>query len=93
MTKRLTRYLLAVALILSVGALGTHAVAHWHAHPYDEDHCQICHIGHAAIPRPAIQMAAQSPSPISRFALAEDFTPDLEAVRTLSIPRAPPASL
>ncbi len=91
MAKRITLRLLAVALILTVCALGTHAVAHWHGHAYDEQHCQVCHIGHAAIPQPAVQSAIQAPLPVARFALAEQSTPDLEPVRTLSIPRAPPA--
>jgi hypothetical protein len=91
MTKRQILRVLAIALILSVGALGTHAVSHWHAHAYDEEHCQVCHIGHAAIPQPAIQVAAHAPLPVVRFVAAEGFTPDLEAARTLSIPRAPPA--
>jgi len=91
MTKRLSRHLLAVALVLAVGALGTHVVAHWHGHACDEQHCQVCHIGHAAIPQPAVQATVQAPAPIARFALAEQSVVDLETVRTLSIPRAPPA--
>jgi hypothetical protein len=91
MPRRLTLCLLAVALILTVGALGTHAVAHWDGHAYDEQHCQVCHIGHAAVPQPPVQSAVQAPVLVARFALAEQSTPDLEPVRTLSIPRAPPA--
>ncbi|MGD1210564.1 MAG: hypothetical protein ABR973_04300 [Candidatus Acidiferrales bacterium] len=91
MRKRIALRLLAVALILTVSALGTHAVAHAHADAYDEQHCQVCHVGHAAIPQPAVQATVQAPAPIARFALAEQSTPDLEPVRTLSIPRAPPA--
>jgi hypothetical protein len=91
MAKRITLRLLAIALILTVCALGTHAVAHWHGQSYDEEHCQVCHIGHAAVPQPAVQSAVQAPVLIARFALDEQSTPDLEPVRTLSIPRAPPA--
>jgi hypothetical protein len=72
-----------VALILAVGALGLHAAIHWQGPSYDEQHCQICQIGHAAIPQPAVETPVQAP--------AEEPTPDLEAVETLSIPRAPPA--
>jgi hypothetical protein len=91
MAKRITLRLLAIALILTVCALGTHAVAHAHANAYDEQHCQVCHIGHAAVPQPAVQSAVQAPVLVARFALVEQSTPDLEPVRTLSIPRAPPA--
>lgn len=91
MAKRISRYLLAGVLVLAVFALGTHAAAHWHAHDYDEQHCQICHVGHAAAPQPVVQASVQAPVPIARFAPSEHFAPDLEAVRTLSIPRAPPA--
>ena len=91
MAKRLSWHLLAIALILGVSALGTHAVAHWHAASYDEQHCQVCHVGNAAIPQPAAQSAIQAPVLVARFALAEQSTPDLEPARTLSIPRAPPA--
>jgi hypothetical protein len=92
MAKRIARRLLAVAVVLAVLALGTHAVAFAHAHAYDEDHCQVCHIGHAAIPQPAMHVAMQAPAPIARFVTAETSAPDLEPVRTLSSPRAPPAA-
>jgi hypothetical protein len=91
MPKRIALRLLAVALILTVSALSTHAVAHWHSQTYDEQHCQVCHVGHAAIPQPAAQSAVQAPVLVARFALAEQSTPDLGPARTLSIPRAPPA--
>jgi len=91
MAKRLSRHLLAIALILAVGALGVHAVAHWHAHSYDDQHCQICHVGHAAVPQPVVQIGVQAPLPVARFTPTEDFSLDLEASFTLSIPRAPPA--
>jgi hypothetical protein len=91
MVKRTTNRLLAIAVVLALGALSTHAVSHWHAHAYDEDHCQICHVGHAAIPQAAAQVAAQAPVPTVRLTVAKEFTSDLEFVGTLSIPRAPPA--
>ena len=91
MTKRIAKRLLAVAAILALAALSTHAVSHWHDHAYDEDHCQVCHVGHAAIPQTAAQVAVQAAAPIARLALAEEFAPHLEFVYTLSIPRAPPA--
>ena len=92
MAKRIARRLLAVAVVLAVLALGTHAVAFAHAHAYDEDHCQVCHVGHAAIPQPAVHVAMQAPAPIARFVTAEGSAPDLEPVPTLSSPRAPPAA-
>lgn len=91
MTKQVANRLLTVSLILAVALLATHAVSHWHGHSYDEDHCQICHVGHAAIPQAAAQMAVQAAAPIGRVALAEEVAPDLDFVGTLSIPRAPPA--
>ena len=90
MAKRITLRLLAVALILTVCALGTHAVVHWDGHAYDEQHCQVCHIGHAAVPQTAAQVSLQAPVPIARFAHVEELAPYLVPVRTLSIPRAPP---
>jgi hypothetical protein len=91
MVKRTTNRLLAVAIVIAVALLTTHAVSHWHAHEYDEDHCQVCHVGHAAIPQPAAQVAVQAPAPTARIVLAEEFAPNFEFVYTLSIPRAPPA--
>ena len=91
MVKRLTLRLLAVALILGVGAMGFHAIAHWHANAYDDQHCRICQVAHAAAPQPAVHAVAQAPAPLARFAPVDEPTPDLEAVSTLSIPRAPPA--
>lgn len=91
MTKRIARRLLTVAAILALAALSTHAVSHWHNRAYDEDHCQVCHVGHAAIPQAAVQVAMQSAAPIARLAVSEEFAPDLDFVGTLSIPRAPPA--
>jgi hypothetical protein len=91
MLKRTTKRLLAVAIVLALALLATHAVSHWHIHAYDEDNCQVCHVGHAAIPQAAAQVAVQAAVPVARVALAEEFAPDLEFVYTLSIPRAPPA--
>jgi hypothetical protein len=91
MSKRTTNRLLAVVAILAVALLATHAVSHWHTQAYDEDHCQICHVGHAAIPQPAVQVAAQAPAPIARVTLAGELAPRPDFVYTVSIPRAPPA--
>jgi hypothetical protein len=91
MVKRTTNRLLAVAIIIALALLTTHAVSHWHSHAYDEDHCQVCHVGHAAIPQAAAQVAVQAATPIARVALAEKVAPQLDFVGTLSIPRAPPA--
>jgi hypothetical protein len=91
MVKRTTKRLLAIVVVVALALLATHAVSHWHSHAYDEDHCQICHVGHAAIPQAAAQVAVQAATPITRLALAEELAPDLDFVGTLSIPRAPPA--
>jgi hypothetical protein len=82
---------LAIALILCVCVLGAQSVGHWHDNPLDEQHCQVCHIGQAAIPQPAIQAEVQSPVPVARFVPADETSRDLDPVRTLSVPRAPPA--
>ena len=91
MPKRIVIRLLAVALVLAVGILGAQAIGHWHDNPFDEQHCQVCHIGHVAIPQPAVQAEVQTPAPVTRFAPTEESSRGLEPVRTLSIPRAPPA--
>jgi hypothetical protein len=91
MAKQTIKRLLAVTVLLALALLATHAVSHWHTHAYDEDHCQICHVGHAAIPQPAAQVAVKAAAPIARLALAEESAPELDFVGTLSIPRAPPA--
>jgi hypothetical protein len=89
--KRITRGLLTVATILALAALSTHAVSHWHVQTSDEDHCQVCHVGHAAIPQPAAQVAAQAPTQVAHVTLDNESAPHLDFVGTPSIPRAPPA--
>jgi hypothetical protein len=91
MTKRIAKRVLAVAVILALAALSTHAVSHWHNHAYEEDHCQVCHVGHAAIPQPAAQVAAQAPTPVAHVSIDNESAPRLDFVGTPSIPRAPPA--
>jgi len=91
MRKRKAISLLAIALVLAVVGLSTDAVCHWHSKAYDEQHCQVCHIGHAAVPQSAAQVSVQAPAPISRFAHTEEIAPYFVSVRTPSIPRAPPA--
>jgi hypothetical protein len=91
MTKRIVERLLTVAAILALAALSTHAVSHWHARAYDEDHCQVCHVGHAAIPQPAAQVAAQAPTPVAHVAIDDKSATRSDFVSTPSVPRAPPA--
>jgi hypothetical protein len=91
MTKRIANRLLAVAAILALALLATHAVSHWHTHAYDEDHCLVCHVGHAAIPQSAAQVVEHATSPTARLTFAEESAPRLDFVGTPSIPRAPPA--
>ena len=90
MRKETAARLLAIALMLCVCVLGARSVGHWHDNPLDEQHCQVCHIGHAAIPQPAIHAEVQSPVPVARFVSADEASHDLAPVRTLSVPRAPP---
>jgi hypothetical protein len=89
--KRIAKRLLTVAVILALALLATHAASHWHSHAYDEDNCQVCHVGHAAIPQIAAQIVEQAATPTARLALAEELAPRLDFVGTSSIPRAPPA--
>jgi len=91
MRNRIAIRLLGVALVLAIAALSTDAACHWHAQAYDEQHCQVCHIGHASVPQSATALSAYAPLPIARFAHVEELTPYLVPIRTLSIPRAPPA--
>jgi len=91
MAKRLTVRALAIALILTMGALTTHALAHWHAQASNEQQCQICQVGHAAAPQATAPAAVQAPVPVGRFVAAEYFVPNLEPVYTPSNPRGPPA--
>ena len=88
MTQPTRLRLLAIRLIFTFAAFAAHAASHWHAQAYDDAHCQACHVGHAAIP--ATQLAAQRAAPVGRFAPLEAFTPDLESVRTLSVPEPLP---
>ena len=90
MPKRIALRLLAVALILSVGLFAMQAAGHWHGHSSDEQHCQVCHTGHVAVPQPAAQMEMQSPVAVARFAVAEDQKLNLDPVCSHRIPRAPP---
>lgn len=89
--KKTFQRLLAVATVFAVVLLATHAVTHFHSTASDEGRCQICHIGHASAPGPSAPVAAQTPVPVARFALAEETFTDLIPFRAPSIPRAPPA--
>jgi hypothetical protein len=91
MAKRATHRLVAVALVLAVALLATHAVSHWHPHAYDEAHCRVCHTGQAAIPQTVAQIGVPVLLPIATLALGEELRPDLDFAGTPSIPRAPPA--
>ncbi|HEX4004507.1 MAG TPA: hypothetical protein VHX36_17775 [Candidatus Acidoferrales bacterium] len=91
MAKRISKRLLGVALILTLSALTTHALAHWHAQAANEQHCQICQVGHFATPQAAAPVAVHAPVPVARFILPGHFVPNLAPVRTPSNPRGPPA--
>src|SRR5271168_139887 len=72
MRKQFVLRLVAVALILSVELFAMQTAGHWHGHASDEQHCQVCHTGHIAVPTPAAQIETQSPVTVARFAIAED---------------------
>jgi hypothetical protein len=93
MRTRITSRLLAVALILSVGLFAMQAAGHWHGHESDEQHCQVCHVGHVAVPQPVAHMKLLAPVPVARFAAADEKTILCETLRTHRIPRGPPVQL
>jgi hypothetical protein len=90
-SRRTLQRLLAVAMVLTVVALATDAVAHWHSSASDEARCQVCHISHASAPGPSAPVATSTPVPVARFALAESITVNVAPLRDPSIPRGPPA--
>jgi hypothetical protein len=90
MPKRIAIRLLAVALILSMGLFAMQAAGHWHEHSSDEQHCQVCHIGHAAIPQPTAQVGVGTPVAVTRYAASEKQKVSLDPVCSHRIPRAPP---
>jgi|SRR5579884_264448 len=90
--KQIVMRLLALALMLPVFALGAEAVGHSHGISHDEDHCtcQVCHVGHAAIPQPIAQAQIKAPLLAARFSPAELAPLSLELSDPVSNPRAPP---
>jgi len=83
--------MLALALILTMGALTTHELAHWHSPASNEQQCQICQVGHVSAPQAAAPAALQVPIPVVKFVAAEHFVASLDPVETPSNPRGPPA--
>ena len=90
MPKRIAIRLLALVLVLSVGLFAMQAAGHWHENSSDEQHCQFCHVGHAAVPQPAAHIDMGMPVAIARFAVAENQKITLDPVYGHRIPRAPP---
>ena len=93
MTRKIVSRLLITLLLLAVCAFATQGVAHSHDITHDEDNCtcQVCHVGHAAIPQPAHSAGTHSAPLIIRFLPAEESAVAAEVIATPSIPRAPPA--
>ena len=91
---KLVKRQLVVPLMLAVFSLETQAVVHSHGASDDEDHCtcQVCHLGHVAIPQPASHTQIEAPVVSARFAPDEILSPSPECPDVVSIPRAPPAS-
>jgi hypothetical protein len=87
---RIAARLLAVALILCIGLFAAQAAGHWHGHESDEQHCQVCHIGHVAVPQPVTQVAVLAPVPVARFTPRTHKIVRFETLSTHRIPRAPP---
>jgi hypothetical protein len=91
MSKAAQNRILAVLLIVVVSALGLHAMIHWHEQSFDEQHCQVCHIGHVAVPIPTAQLTLHAPLPVSRLAPSTKTLILLEQFSEHHSPRAPPA--
>lgn len=85
-----TKRALAILLMLSVCLFVAQGVNHSHADGSDERHCQVCHVGHAAIPEPAAQPLSGIQFPVARFALVRELPSAVEPVFSERIPRAPP---
>lgn len=85
-----TKRILALLVMLSVCAFIAQGVNHSHADGSDERHCQVCHVGHSAIPKPAAQPLSTAQFPVVRFAQLGELAPTVETVFTQRIPRAPP---
>jgi hypothetical protein len=90
MQRRITSRLLAVALILSVGLFAMQTAGHWHGHASDEQHCQVCHVGHVAVPQAAARVALLAPATVVRFVPANEKFSEFETLCTHRSPRAPP---
>jgi hypothetical protein len=90
MKTRIASRLLAVALILSVGLFAMQTAGHWHGHESDEQHCQVCHVSHIAVPQAGAQVALLAPVPVARFVGADEKTIEFETLCTHRSPRAPP---
>jgi hypothetical protein len=92
MARKIISRLVTITLVLAVCAFATQGVAHSHGVTHDEDRCtcQVCHIGHAAIPQAAHSSNINSSLLIARFVPAEESEVAAEAIATPSIPRAPP---
>lgn len=82
---------MAVTLLLTVGALATHAMTHWHASAEQELQCQACQLGHTIIPQAPPHIVMQPPAPVVMYLTAQESAPAVAPVRDLSVPRAPPA--
>ena len=91
MQKRTAIRLLAISVVFVFALLSIHAVSHWHTLGYDEDHCQVCHVGHVAIPQAPALAALEAPTVVAYFAIVNESKPHLDFTSTPSIPRAPPA--
>jgi hypothetical protein len=82
--------LLAIALILAVGLFAMQTAGHWHGHASDEQHCQVCHVGHVAVPQAAARVALLAPVSVARFVPANEKSGEFETLCTHRSPRAPP---
>jgi hypothetical protein len=90
MKQLITSRVLAVALILSVGLFAMQTAGHWHGHASDEQHCQVCHVGHIAVPQPAARVALLAPATVTRFVASNEESVEFETLCTHRSPRAPP---
>jgi hypothetical protein len=76
--------------MLAVCAFVAQGVNHSHSDGSDEKHCQVCHLGHSAIPKPAAQSLSTAYFPVERLSLRCELPPSIEITFSQRIPRAPP---
>jgi hypothetical protein len=90
---RVSKRFLGLALIITVGALGIHALVHIQDGADNGQHCQVCHISQAAAPLAPARAALRLPMLSSWHWAPAAQIPTFVALFVPTSPRAPPALL